>query len=89
MTRRARVLIHNSGKVAVVFRTRSRHQLFGTSVSLETNAAFVADNTPGALGALAERLLHRPGPEIHAWAGPLSSRPTTFQVLPADPEATK
>lgn len=62
-------------------------ELFGTPVSLETNAAFVADTTPGALDALAERLFHRP--EIHAWAGPLKSGPTTFRVMPADPEATK
>lgn len=41
-------------------------ELFGTPVSLETNAAFIADTTPGALDALAERLFHRPGPEIHA-----------------------
>lgn len=64
-------------------------ELFGTPVSLETNAAFVADTTPGDLDGLAERLFHRPGPEIHAWAGPLSSGPTTFHVLPADPEASK
>lgn len=68
---------------------RAAMELFGTPVSLETNAAFVADTTPGALDALAERLFHRPGPEIHAWAGPLKSGPTTFRVLPADPEASK
>lgn len=62
-------------------------ELFGTPVSLETNAAFVADTTPGALDALAERLFHRP--EIHAWSGPLNSAPTTFRVLPADPETSK
>ena len=62
-------------------------ELFGTPVSEETNAAFVADTTPTALDSLALRLFHRPGQ--HAWAGPLTSGPTKFRVLPADPDAAK
>ncbi|MHB0957581.1 MAG: M56 family metallopeptidase [Pirellulaceae bacterium] len=59
-------------------------ELFGTPYN---DAAFVADTTPGALDVLALRLFHRPGQQ--AWAGPLESAPTTFQVLPADPDAAK
>jgi hypothetical protein len=62
-------------------------ELFGTPVSAEINAAFVADTTPNALDSLALRLFHRPG--LHAWAGPLVSGPTKFRVLPADPDAAK
>lgn len=61
--------------------------LFGTPVSEEINAAFVADREPTALNSLAERLHHRPG--LHAWAGLLTSGPTKFRVLPADPDAAK
>jgi beta-lactamase regulating signal transducer with metallopeptidase domain len=59
-------------------------ELFGTSAS---DPAFVADNTPAALDSLAKRYFHRPG--LHAWAGPLTSGPTKFRVLPADPDAAK
>jgi len=61
--------------------------LFGTPVSEEVNAAFVADREPTALNSLAERLHNRLG--LHAWAGPLTSGPTRFRVLPADPDAAK
>ncbi|MHB9081088.1 MAG: M56 family metallopeptidase [Pirellulaceae bacterium] len=59
-------------------------ELFGTPYN---DAAFAADTSPGALDALAQRLFHRPGQQ--AWAGPLESAPTTFHVLPADPDAAK
>ena len=62
-------------------------ELFGTPVSKEINVAFVADTTPTALDSLALRLFHRPGQ--HAWAGPLTSGPTKFRVLSADPDAAK
>lgn len=62
-------------------------ELFGTPVSAEINAAFVADREPTALDSLAERLFHRPG--LHAWAGPMTSGPTKFRVLPVDPDAAK
>ncbi len=51
------------------------------------NDAFVADITPTALDSLAKRLFHHPG--LNAWAGPLTSGPTKFRVLPADPDAAK
>lgn len=60
-------------------------EVLGTSVSKEMNDAFVADREPTALDSLALRLFHRPG--LHAWAGPLTSGPTKFRVLPVDPQA--
>lgn len=62
-------------------------ELFGTPVSEQIHAAFVADRGPTALDSLAKNLFHRPG--LHAWAGPLISGPTKFRVLPADPDAAK
>ena len=62
-------------------------EVFGTSVSKETNDAFVADRTPAALDSAAKRLFHFP--DLQAWAGPLTSGPTKFRVLPADPDAAK
>jgi len=64
-------------------------ELFGTPVSEAVNTAFIADATPTALDSLAKNLFHRPGPEFNAWAGPLTSAPTIFRVLPADPDAAK
>ncbi len=60
-------------------------ELFGTPVSEEISAAFVSDREPTALKSLAERLHHRAG--LHAWAGSLTSAPTKFRVLAADPDA--
>ncbi|MFN0051629.1 MAG: M56 family metallopeptidase [Planctomycetales bacterium] len=60
-------------------------ELFGTPVSEAINAEFMADATPQALEALAERLFHRSGQTV--WAGSLTSGPTRFRVLPADPAA--
>lgn len=62
-------------------------ELFGTPPSREINDAFVADQSPTALDSLAERLFHRPG--LHAWSGSLTSGPTQFRVLLADPNAAK
>jgi len=62
-------------------------ELFGTPVGDEINAAFVADRESTAVDSLAMRLFHRPG--LNAWAGALTSGPTTFRVLPADPDAAK
>ena len=59
-------------------------ELFGTPVS---DAAFLADLEPTALDSLVKRLFHLPG--LHAWSGPLTSGPTRFRVLPADPDAAK
>jgi hypothetical protein len=61
-------------------------ELFGTPVSEEINAAFVADREPNALDSLAKRLARRPG--ITPYSGSLQSGPTIFRVLPADPDAT-
>ena len=62
-------------------------ELFGTPVSQEVNAAFVADTTPTALDSLAKRLAQYPG--LTAYTGPLQSGPTRFLVLPADPDTAK
>jgi len=62
-------------------------ELFGTPVSAQINEAFVADTTPAAHLALAELLFRRRGQ--NAWSGPLTSGPTKFRVLPADPDAAK
>jgi hypothetical protein len=51
------------------------------------NDAFVADRKPDALDSAAKSLFHYPG--LHAWAGPLTSGPTKFRVLPADPDAAR
>ena len=66
---------------------RAAMELFGTPVSEEANAAFVADTTPTALDSLAKRLAHRAG--LTAYTGSLQSAPTKFRVLPADPDVAK
>lgn len=66
---------------------RAAMDLFGAPVSAEIRNAFVADREPTALDSLAKSLFHRPG--LHAWAGPLTSAPTKFRVLPVDPDAAK
>ena len=45
------------------------------------------DKDPNALDSLAKRLAKRPG--TTAFAGDLTSGPTKFRVLPADPNAAK
>jgi len=61
--------------------------LFGTPLGAEENAAFVADREPNALDSLAKRLAHRAG--LTPYSGSLTSGPTKFRVLPADPDAAK
>lgn len=66
---------------------RAVRDLFGTAPTAEEIAAFVADRESTALDSLAKRLFHRP--DLLAWAGPLTSAPTKFRVLAADPDAAK
>jgi beta-lactamase regulating signal transducer with metallopeptidase domain len=61
--------------------------LFGTPLDAEVTEAFVADRGPDALESLAKRLANRPG--VTPYAGSLTSGPTKFRVLPADPDAAK
>ncbi|MEX0641105.1 MAG: hypothetical protein WD468_00310 [Pirellulales bacterium] len=61
--------------------------LFGTPLSAEETAAFVADRAPTALDSLAKRLAHRSG--LTPYTGSLQSGATKFRVLPADPDAAK
>lgn len=88
---RARLARHEPFPADAEARLRLLHlvaiEVLGTSVSKEMNDAFVADATPTALESAATRLFHRPG--LHAWAGSLTSAPTKFRVLPADPDAAK
>ncbi len=60
-------------------------ELFGNVASAEEIAAFVADVEPSALDSLAKRLARRAG--ITAFSGSLTSGPTKFRVLAADPDA--
>lgn len=66
---------------------RAGMAIFGTPLSKEEIAAFVEDHDATALDALAVRFAKRAG----TWAasGELSSAPTKFKVLPADPDAAK
>jgi beta-lactamase regulating signal transducer with metallopeptidase domain len=66
---------------------RAGLELFGTPLSAEEIAAFVSDHQPSALDSLAKRLAQRPG--LSAFSGVLTSGPTRFRVLPADPDAAK
>jgi hypothetical protein len=66
---------------------RAVRDLFGSAPTAEETAAFVADRNVDALDSLAKRLAHRPG--FVPFAGPLLSGPTTFRVLPVDPDAAK
>ncbi|HUF60522.1 MAG TPA: M56 family metallopeptidase [Verrucomicrobiales bacterium] len=60
-------------------------ELFGTPLSAEENAEFVADREPGVLDSLAQRLAQRAGTTV--FLGELTSAPTRFRVLAADPDA--
>ncbi|HSG68953.1 MAG TPA: hypothetical protein VLA12_00985, partial [Planctomycetaceae bacterium] len=62
-------------------------ELFGTPVSAEITDSFVNDREPTALDSLAKRLHDRTG--TTPFTGSLVSGPTTFRVLPVDPEAAK
>jgi hypothetical protein len=59
---------------------------FGTAPTAEETAAFLADREPTALDSLAKRLAHRAG--VTPFTGSLTSGPTRFHVLPADPDAS-
>ena len=58
-------------------------ELFYASPTAEETAAFLADHEPTALDSLAKRLAHRAG--VIPFAGSLTSGPTKFRVLAADP----
>ncbi|MFN0128482.1 MAG: biopolymer transporter ExbD, partial [Verrucomicrobiales bacterium] len=60
---------------------------FATAPTAEEIAAFAADQTPGALDALAKRLDERPN--TVEFAGKLPPAPVKFRVLAADPAADK
>ena len=66
---------------------RAGMQIVGTPLSAEEIASFAADRDPNALDSLAKRLARRPG--TTAFAGDLTSGPTKFRVLSADPDAAK
>ena len=61
--------------------------LFATPLPPEENAAFVSDRQPNALDSLAKRLSKRAG--TTPFTGALTSAPSKFRVLPADPDAAK
>ena len=66
---------------------RAGMDCFGTPVSIEEIAAFVADSKPNALDSLAQRFAQHP--RAIPVGGSLVSGPSTFRVLPADPDAAK
>lgn len=66
---------------------RAVRELFGTAPTAEETAAFLADRNPNALDTLSKRLAQRTG--ITPFSGTLKSGPTTFRVLPVDPNAAK
>lgn len=66
---------------------RAGMDCFGTPVSSEEIAVFVADTKPNALDSLAQRFAQHP--RTIPVGGSLVSGPTTFRVLPADPDAAK
>ncbi|MDB5355155.1 MAG: hypothetical protein JWN24_1608 [Phycisphaerales bacterium] len=66
---------------------RAVRDLFGAAPTAEETAAFLADGGPNALDSLAKRLEHRPG--LTTFSGKMTSGPTKFRVLAADPDAAK
>ena len=64
---------------------RAVRELFTVAPTAEEIAAFTADQTPGALDALAKRLAERP--DVVEFAGSLPTAPVKFRVLPADSAA--
>ncbi len=66
---------------------RAGMELFGTPLDAKTIESFVSDPAPDALQTLAKRLASRQGVEV--FSGDLTSAPTTFRVLPFDPNAPK
>ena len=66
---------------------RAVRELFATAPSAEETAKFIADQTPGALDALAKRLAARD--DAVEFAGALPTAPVKFRVLAADANADK
>ncbi len=66
---------------------RAMRELFGNAPTDEELTTFKNDATPDALKALAKRLAERSG--FEPFSGSLTSGPTTFKVLPVDPDAAK
>ncbi len=66
---------------------RAVHELFATAPTAEETEAFIADKTPEALDALANRLATRA--DVVSFSGKLSTAPVKFRVLAADPNADK
>jgi beta-lactamase regulating signal transducer with metallopeptidase domain len=63
-------------------------EFFRTPVGEEEFAAFVPDRDPAPLDSLSHRLAKRTD-LVTPFTGSLQSAPTTFRVLPADPDAAK
>lgn len=64
---------------------RAVGELFGTPPTADEIKTLLADKSPDALTSLAERLTERTG--TRSVYGSLQSGPTSFQVLPVDPDA--
>jgi hypothetical protein len=60
-------------------------ELFGTPPTREETASFVAERESTAVASLAKRIARRDG--LTLFSGSLQSGPTSFRVLPVDPEA--
>ena len=61
--------------------------LFGVAATAEEIAAFVGDNTPGALAAFTACLQAKP--RVEPWGGKLATGETKFRVVAAAPDAAK
>ena len=72
---------------------RAAMDLFGNPLAADEIAAFVSDREANALDSLAKRLAKRgpvgSGMGLTPFNGLLTSGPTKFRVLPADPDAAK
>lgn len=66
---------------------RAIRDFFGNAPTADELTAFKNDASPEALDALAKRLAERTG--FESFSGLLKSGPTTFKVLPVDPEVAK
>lgn len=64
---------------------RAVRDLFGTPPTTDEIKKLIADKSPGALTSLAQRLAERAGTQ--SVYGSLQSGPTSFRVLPVDPDA--
>ncbi|MDP1561824.1 MAG: M56 family metallopeptidase [Pirellulaceae bacterium] len=66
---------------------RAVRELFATAPTAEETEAFIADQTPDALDALAKRLAERA--DVVSFSGKLPTAPVKFRVLDADANADK